>query len=197
MFKKALTFAALWHTTTYHFLYNPIMELFLELMKLVLPSLLVFATAYYLLKMLLDERQRIDQAILRNDAQKITLPIRIQAYERLTLLCDRAGIINTVMRVRTPGMNVAELRAAVMLALSQEFAHNTSQQLYVSETLWKIIRFAQNDTLNLATSVGEDLKPGADAEQLFQAFLQVLGEQEQTSLEKAIVAIRTEAGQLF
>lgn len=173
------------------------MELFLEFMKLIIPSLVVFATAYFLLKMLLDERQRIDQAILRNDGQKITLPIRLQAYERLTLLCDRAGILNTMMRVRTPGMKVLELRAAMMLAISQEFAHNTSQQLYVSETLWKIIRFAQNDTLNMATTVGEELDPHADAELLFQAFLRVLEEQEYTSLEKAIIAIRTEAGQLF
>jgi len=111
------------------------MEFFLDLLKIVLPAIIVFATAYYLLKLLLDERQRVDRAILRNDAQKITLPIRLQAYERLTLLCDRAGILNTIMRVRTPGMSVVELRAALMIAISQEFDHNTSQQLYVSETL--------------------------------------------------------------
>jgi hypothetical protein len=110
--------------------------------------------------MLLDERQRIDSAILRNDAQKITLPIRLQAYERLTLLCDRAGVLNTIMRVRMPGMNVVELRAALMMAISQEFDHNTSQQLYVSETLWKIMRLAKQDTLNIVTTTGEDLDPG-------------------------------------
>lgn len=173
------------------------MEFFLELLKIVLPAIIVFATAYYLLKMLLDERQRVDRAILRNDAQKITLPIRLQAYERLTLLCDRAGILNTIMRVRTPGMNVVELRAALMMAISQEFDHNTSQQLYVSETLWKIMRLAKQDTLNIVTNTGEDLDPRADAELLFRALVEVLQEQEQTILEKAVIAIRTEAGQLF
>ena len=62
------------------------MELFFEVLKYTIPALVVFATAYYMLKMLLDERQRIDRAILRNDSQKITLPLRLQAYERLTLL---------------------------------------------------------------------------------------------------------------
>ncbi len=174
------------------------MELFIELLKILLPALVVFFTAYYLLKMLLDERQRVDRAILRNDAQKITLPLRLQAYERLTLLCDRVNILNTIMRVRTPGMKVRELRGALMMAISQEFDHNTSQQLYISETLWKILKIAKSDTLNLVTNIGDDLDPNADAELLIQALLQTLEAQEQpTILDKAVFAIRTEAGQLF
>ncbi|MBL7829260.1 MAG: hypothetical protein JNJ57_21675 [Saprospiraceae bacterium] len=173
------------------------MEIFIELLKVILPSLLVFTTAYFLLKMLLDERQRVDRAILRNDAQKITLPLRLQAYERLTLLCDRVNILNASMRVRTPGMKVKELRGALMLLISQEFDHNTSQQLYVSETLWKIIQFAKTETLNAVTSVGEEIDPNADAQELFMAFAAFLEAQPATILDKAIMAIRTEAGQLF
>jgi hypothetical protein len=94
-------------------------------------------------------------------------------------------------------MSVVELRAALMIAISQEFDHNTSQQLYVSETLWKIMRLAKQDTLNIVTTAGEELDPRADAELLFRAIAEVLQEQDQTILEKAIIAIRTEAGQLF
>ncbi len=173
------------------------MELFFEVLKYTIPALVVFATAYYILKMLLDERQRIDQAILRNDSQKITLPLRLQAYERLTLLCDRAGVINTMFRVRAPGMKVRDLRASLMLAISQEFDHNTSQQLYVSETLWRIIQFAKNETLTLVTTAGGDLDPNGDAELLFNTLIEELEQQDPPVLQKAIMAIRTEAGQLF
>jgi len=173
------------------------MELFFEVLKYTIPALVVFATAYYLLKILLDERQRIDQAILRNDAQKITLPLRLQAYERLTLLCDRAGVINTMFRVRAPGMKVRDLRATLMLAISQEFDHNTSQQLYVSDTLWRIIQFAKNDTLMLVTTAGSDLDPNGDAELLFNNLVEELEQQDPPTLQKALLAIRTEAGQLF
>ncbi len=173
------------------------MELFFEVLKYTIPALVVFATAYYLLKILLDERQRIDRAILRNDAQKITLPLRLQAYERLTLLCDRAGVINTMFRVRAPGMKVRDLRATLMLAISQEFDHNTSQQLYVSDTLWRIIQFAKNDTLMLVTTAGSDLDPNGDAELLFNNLVEELEQQDPPTLQKALLAIRTEAGQLF
>jgi hypothetical protein len=179
------------------FKYSSKMELFFEVLKYTIPALVVFATAYYLLKMLLDERQRIDRAILRNDAQKITLPLRLQAYERLTLLCDRVGVANTLLRVHAPDMKVRDLRGALMLTISQEFDHNTSQQLYVSDTLWQIIQFAKNETLTMVTTAGSDLDPNDDAALLFNTLLQELEQQQPTILQKTIIAIRTEAGQLF
>jgi hypothetical protein len=173
------------------------MEFFLDILKLTIPALIVGATAYFLLKALLDERQRIDHALLRNDAQKITLPLRLSAYERLMLLCDRADVANTMLRVRMPDMKVRELRGVLLMAINQEFEHNVSQQLYVSDTLWQIIRIAKNNTLALVTMTGQDLDPNADAEVLVNALLAALDEQSITPLQTAILAVRTEAGQLF
>lgn len=173
------------------------MEFFLEILKLTIPAVIVGGTAYMLLKSLLDERQRMDRALLRNDAQKITLSLRLSAYERLMLLCDRADIANTMLRVRMPNMKVRELRGVLLMAINQEFEHNVSQQLYVSDTLWQIIRMAKNNTLALVTMTGPELDPDAPAEALANALLQALDEQNITPLQTAILAVRTEAGQLF
>jgi hypothetical protein len=174
-----------------------IMEFFLELLKLSIPAVIVGATAYYLLKMLLDERQRIDHAMLRNEAQKVTLPVRLSAYERLMLLCDRADVANTMLRVRMPGMKVRELRGVLLMAINQEFEHNVSQQLYVSDTLWQIIRMARNNTLAMVTMTGQDIDPESDSEALADALLKLMDEQQITPLQTAIMAVRTEAGKLF
>lgn len=173
------------------------MEFFLEILKLTLPGLLVGATAYILLKALLDERQRVDRALLRNDAQKTTLPLRLSAYERLMLLCDRADVANCMLRVRMPGMKVRELRGVLLMAINQEFEHNVSQQLYVSDTLWQIIRMAKNNTLALVTMTAPELDPNADADALAEALIQALDAQPITPLQTAVMAVRTEAGQLF
>lgn len=173
------------------------MEFFLDILKLTLPGLMVGATAYLLLKALLDERQRIDLSLLRNDAQKVTLPLRLSAYERLMLLCDRADVVNTMLRVRMPGMKVRELRGVLLMAINQEFEHNVSQQLYVSDTLWQIIRMAKNNTLALVTLTGPELDPNADSELLANALLKTVEEQTITPLQTAIMAVRTEAGKLF
>lgn len=174
------------------------MDTFLDLLKYTIPGLIVFLTAYYLLKLYLDDRLRYELQAHRNESLKITLPLRLQAYERLTLLCDRVSVPNTLLRIRMPGMTVGDLRGSLMLAISQEFDHNTSQQLYVSDTLWQIISFAKNDTLNFVAQTASDLDPKADAGALVNALLQSLDEkQDVTVLQKALVAIRTEAGQLF
>lgn len=173
------------------------MEFFLEILKLTIPAILVGATAYLLLKALLDERQRIDLALLRNDAQKITLPLRLSAYERLMLLCDRADVANAMLRVRMPSMKVRDLRGVLLMAINQEFEHNVSQQLYVSDTLWQIITMARNNTLGLVTMTGSDLDPDAPADELANALLQALEEQSITPLQTAILAVRMEAGKLF
>ena len=174
------------------------MEIFLELLKFTIPGLIVFATAYYLLKLYLDDRLRYEMSVQRKETLKLTLPLRLQAYERLTLLCDRANVANTLLRIRMPGMSVGDLRGSLMLAISQEFDHNTSQQLYVSETLWQIITLAKTDTLNFIVQTADDLDPKADAALLVGALLAALDEKQGvTFLTKAQVAIRTEAAQLF
>lgn len=174
------------------------MELFFELLKYTIPGLVVFATAYFLLKLYLDDRLRQELAAQRRESLKITLPLRLQAYERLTLLCDRASVPNTLLRIRMPGMTVGELRGALLLAISQEFDHNTSQQLFVSDTLWKIISLAKTETLNFVNETASELDPKSDAGELMNALLGEIEKQGgNTLLNKAIVAIRTEAGQLF
>ena len=173
------------------------MEFFLDILKLTLPAVIVGATAYLLLKALLEERQRMDRALLRNDAQKITLPLRLAAYERLMLLCDRADIANTMLRVQMPNMKVRELRGVLLVAINQEFEHNVSQQLYVSDTLWQIIRAAKNNTLALVTMTASDLDPEGPSDALANALLKAMDEQSITPLQTAVLAVRTEAGQLF
>ncbi len=174
------------------------METFFEILKFTIPGLVVFFTAYYLLKLYLDDVQRTNLLTLRTESQKISLPLRLQAYERLTLLCDRMEIMNVLLRIRMGGMTVSDLKGAMLLAIRQEFDHNTSQQLYVSETLWKIISVSKDETLNFVVQAAEGLDPQASDDVLVEMLLRMLNNQGQpTPLQKAVIALRTEAGQLF
>ncbi|MBU6340591.1 MAG: hypothetical protein KGS48_03775 [Bacteroidetes bacterium] len=174
------------------------MESFLEILKYTIPGLIVFATAYFLLKMFLDDRQLLFQQQMRAEGMKTTLPIRLQAYERLSLLCERASLQNTLLRIRMPEMTVSTLRASLMLAISQEFEHNLSQQVYVSNTLWQIITLAKDETLAVISQAAEGLDPKDSDERLVEKLLYVVDLQGANDpLHRALIAIRTEAGQLF
>lgn len=173
------------------------MELLFDILKYTIPSLIVFATAYFLLKLYLDDRLRYERTLQKNEALKTTLPLRLQAYERFTLLCDRCSIPNLLLRVRVPGMTMGDLRGALLLNINQEFAHNTSQQLYVSETLWQIITLAKNETLAYVSQTSEEFLTEGSSDEYVTRLLQGVDEMPATPLQRAIVAIRTEASQLF
>jgi hypothetical protein len=174
------------------------METFLEILKYILPALVVFATAYFLLKQYLDDQYRARQQAMRQEAQKMTLPMRLQAYERLTLLCDRIFIPNVMLRVRRGHMTVSDLRGALLLTISQEYDHNVSQQIYVSETLWEIIRVAKDEAISLVTQAAEGYPLDAPDDDMARRLLGVFDQEGYVDpLRTALIAIRSEAGRLF
>ncbi len=174
------------------------MDFLLELLKYTIPGLTVFVTAYYLLKLQFDNQQAILVQQRLQESLKTTLPLRLQAYERLMLLCDRVALSNLLLRIRMPGMNVGELRGALLLTLNQEFEHNTSQQLYVSDTLWRILLLARNETMAAIAQAADGLDPQLPDEAMVQRLIRIVDAQENGSpLQKAMTAIRTEAGRLL
>ena len=118
-----------------------------EILKFTIPSLVVLAAAYYLLKMFLDKEADKNQLQLRLDMQKISLPVRMQAYERLVLLLERIEPAGLLVRTNMPGMTALQLQAALVQAIRSEFEHNLSQQLYVSTKAWEMVRNAREETI--------------------------------------------------
>jgi hypothetical protein len=173
------------------------METALDILKYCLPAAIVGGVTYMVLRQIAAQRSAEFAAAQRSEALKTTLPLRLQAYERLTLLCDRTQLTNALLRVRMPGMNVRELQAALLIAINHEFDHNVSQQLYVSDTLWQIISVARRETLASITLAAQDLDPNEDAEALVSRLLAQLDAQPLSALDQAIMAIRTEASRLF
>ena len=120
------------------------METLLEIIKLTIPGLLTFLAAYFVLKTYMENQQKLQQIKLQLEQQKSSLPLRLQAYERLSLFCERIALPNLLLRVRKPGMSSGELRIALLLAVQQEYEHNITQQVYVSSQLWEIIKIARD-----------------------------------------------------
>lgn len=123
------------------------MDQFLEILKYILPALIVFITVYYLMKNYIKGQLNLKRIENQQAHDKLSLPLRLQAYERLILLCERMSIDDLLLRLRTRDMNSMELKNVLMLAVKQEFDHNLAQQLYVSEKLWEILSTAKNQLL--------------------------------------------------
>ncbi len=171
------------------------MEHFWEILKFTLPSLILFLAVYFVLKKYLDNTINVQAMKLRSENQRNALPLRIQAYERLMLFCERINLEQLVYRLREPNMKVKELQSILMIAVQQEFEHNLSQQIYASGNLWKIIELAKNETLNTIVAVSENFKGEEDALGYSNALISSRSKMD--VLNKAKEALRSEVKLLF
>ena len=152
----------------------------------ILLFLVVFAvTAYYIFSMTKQYVTNQHQARLidlQQQRAQPTMSLRLQACERLILLCERISIPHLISRLRTEGSSVNDLRLAMLIAIQQEFEHNITQQLYVSENLWNIIILSRNNTADIVNMIAQKLDAQADSSLLINELFNFLSEQSSDSL---------------
>ncbi len=168
-----------------------------ELIKYTVPSLVVFATAYYLLKLFLDKEAEKVQVQMRIDVQKISLPVRMQAYERLVLLLERIEPAGLLVRTNSPGMNALHLQSALIQSIRSEFDHNLSQQLYVSTKVWEMVRNAREETIKRINTAAMKLTPEATSADLASLILINDIDSEQSAVKGALDLLKAEARNNF
>jgi hypothetical protein len=164
------------------------MSTFLEIFKLTIPGLIVFATAYFILKQYLNSQVTLKQLELKRDQQNTTTPLRLQAYERLSLFCERVNLPSLMLRVRQDGMSAGQFKALLMLNIQQEYEYNITQQVYVSDQLWEIVKIARDDSVSTISLASEMVNNQADNQELVQAILSILEKRGVTSIDMALQA---------
>jgi hypothetical protein len=157
-----------------------------------LPALVVFLTVYFLFSRYLQQQLRMEGLKLQKDHAKDILPIRLQSYERLIMLCERMSVDQLMLRLIHPDMGVKELRQAMLIAIQQEFEHNLSQQVYVSENLWKIIKVAK-EQMQTIISAADGTSTAGFMENLHAKIADLKAE----PVSFAVAAIRNEASLLM
>ncbi len=176
---------------------SEIIMVILDILKFTIPGLVVFFTVYHIFKKYLNAQINLESMKLNKDIRSETLPLKLQAYERLSLFIERISILPLANRLITPEMTVGSIRSAMMIAIEQEYHHNVSQQIYISEPLWKIIQLAKNENLNMIASAGSTLPAGEPANKLIQQLALTERELNINPIEQAKAAIRKEVSLLF
>lgn len=75
------------------------------------------------------------------------LPIKLQAYERLTLFLERMTPTKLLIRIQPISQRKEDYEHLLIQTIEQEFEHNLSQQIYLSEECWNVILTAKNTTI--------------------------------------------------
>ncbi|MFD2697209.1 hypothetical protein ACFSQ0_04325 [Mesonia sediminis] len=124
-------------------------ENLIQLAFYLLPAILVALISYYFFDGYFKAENKKQLFELRRQNSKQTLPIRLQALERLTILLERIDPGSLLIRIKPTSEDKNEYENLLIHHIEQEFEHNISQQIYVSEGCWNAIRATKNATIAL------------------------------------------------
>jgi hypothetical protein len=125
-----------------------------------LPAVLVALISFYFFSQYTKDQEGRRRFLLHKDSQATALPLRLQAYERLTLFLERISPGNLLLRVKPYNDDKDDYEALLLKTIEQEFEHNLTQQVYVTEACWNVIRTAKSATVSIIrkTSMSEKVQ---------------------------------------
>lgn len=142
----------------------------LELVFYTLPALITGAVAFNFFKMFMQNESKKRHFALARENQKQSLPLRLQAYERATLFIERIDPAKLLIRITPISDDKSDYANFVIAQIEQEYEHNLTQQIYMSDECWGIITTAKNATIQMLrkNSVNKDI---ANADELRETVL--------------------------
>lgn len=174
------------------------METFTQILVYLVPGIIIFLTTYLVIRAFLDREYNLRLLEYRQTNMRESLPMRLQAYERLTLFMERIALNNLLPRIRKQEMSVSEFRSALISNIRIEYEHNLSQQIYVSNDSWAMIKVAKEEIIGMINQQALELRPDADSIELSKKIIGVLADSEEDSPgAKAINQLKKDAMLLY
>lgn len=121
----------------------------IDLLLFAVPSLITGFIAYYFFKEHTKNEDGRRRFLLKKELQVNALPLRLQAYERMVLFLERIKPSNLLIRVNPISLNKADYESLITQNIEQEFEHNLTQQIYLTDACWNIITASKNATIQL------------------------------------------------
>ena len=160
-----------------------------------LPAIVVGVIAYYFFKGHTANEEGRRRYLVQKEAQKTILPMRLQAYERITLFLERLDPNKLLIRVKPFDDNIDAYEALLIKNIEQEFEHNLTQQIYVSSECWNLVNAAKNATIHVIRQAAMNQKAKTSdhlREWLLRNFME-----DTTPSQKALMYVKKEVSEMF
>lgn len=173
------------------------MEMVYDLLKITIPAVLVLYLAYLLVRSFLQKQLDEIAFNARQKNQEVVVPIRLQAYERVILLLERITPANLLSRLGSSDYTAEEFQQILIHEIRNEFNHNLSQQVYMSDSAWTYVATAIEQTISLINSSANSLGEKAKGIELARTVLENGVGEEFDSPKQAIKYIKEEIQTIF
>ena len=169
----------------------------IEITKYLLPLIVLLIAVL----MILNHFAKREKIKLRYDviksSNKIITPIRLQAYERIILFLERIRPDTMALRITKPKMSAKQIQREMLKTIRDEFSHNLSQQLYVSDETWSAAVYAKEQVTRLVNLAGTKAGKDANSQAYTAVLIEMYNDIENKPVETAIKTVKKEAVNFF
>lgn len=173
----------------------------IEILKYVIPALVVVLGVWLIQHGMFRNEEKKRQYDLKRESQKTISPLRMRAYERLSLLLERTepeAMIKELMNDPTwMNKSVIDIQRELLQRVRLEFDHNMSQQIYVSDELWQKIMLARDEMGAFINQMAVQIKPNSTGLDYMKTLIQAYHLNGDTPHEMALQALKNESRSLL
>lgn len=134
----------------------------IEILGYTLPAIVTGGVAFFMFGAFVkqDNNEKKFEALLAKKRE--SLPVKLQAYERLLLFCERVNPSKLLLRVNPIGTDTVSYLHLLIANIEQEFEHNMVQQLYVTDECWKAVLASKYAIINKLHELAEKTNDAND-----------------------------------
>ncbi len=169
----------------------------LVVLLVAIPGALVLLANQMLLKRFFEKEYGEKVRELKNLSSKKTLPLRLQAVERLVLYLERINPTNSVLATYKPGMSAKLMQNELVNQIRSEFEHNMAQQVYVGDDSWEALKSAKEETIKLINIASKEVGQDASALDMSNKLFELMGQLKEAPSDTASRILKREARRLF
>lgn len=173
------------------------MEAITEILKITLPTLIIGGIVLVVIRMFFNLEWNKTKTLLIAERTKTTLPLRLQACERIILFLERSEPSHLVSRLLHPQASARELHRDCLASVREEFEHNFTQQLYISGKAWEAVKVAKESVVHLINKAYGELPEKAGAGDLALKIIQLQNTDASRNIGIAINEVKKDVAGLF
>src|SRR4051812_47369317 len=172
-------------------------QIFGDLIKILLPAAGVLYAMYLTVKAFLNKEFEKKLLDLKTKNTDIILPLRLQAYERMCLFLERISPHNLVLRLNDSNYNVIQFQQRLLSEIREEYNHNLSQQVYMSDQSWTYVKNAMEEVIAIVNKSSTELAKDAKSLELAKMIFENLIQKNEDPTLRALKYLKNEVRQVF
>ncbi len=173
------------------------MDALIEYGKILLPASIVLYGVYLMVRSFINKEIELKRLEVRSRSIETILPNRLQAYERICLFLERISPPNLLLRLNNPIYSSRELHKILLDEIRNEYNHNVSQQIYMSEEVWNMVRNAKEDLVILVNEAAVAMAPESTGLDLSRKIFELTMEKNVEPISHALSELKKEIQQTF